>query len=51
VLAYDSYYWPPHGTSWPVSFFVVSIVFVTYLLSGLPGWRERRRARATTRRG
>ena len=51
VLAYDSYYWPPHGTSWPVSFFVVTIVFVTYLLSGVPGWRERRRARATTRRG
>ena len=44
VLAYDSYYWPPKGTGWPVSFFVVTIVFVVYLLSGLPGWRERRRA-------
>lgn len=49
VLAYDSYYWPPHGTVWPVSFFVVTIVFVIYLLSGVPAWRERRRAnRATT---
>ena len=50
VLAYDSFYWPPRRTEWPVSFFVVTIVFVTYLLSGVPGWRERRRARATTRR-
>jgi zinc/manganese transport system permease protein len=44
VLAYDSYYWPPEGTGWPVSFFVVTIVFLIYLLSGLPAWRARRRA-------
>lgn len=44
VLAYDSYDWPPYGNGWPVSFFVVTIVFAIYLLSGLPGWRERRRA-------
>lgn len=44
VLAYDSYDWPPYGTTWPVSFFVVSVVFVIYLLSGVPAWRERRRA-------
>ncbi len=44
VLAYDSYDWPPKGNSWPVSFFVVTIVFVVYLLSGVPAWRERRRA-------
>lgn len=44
VLAYDSVVWPPKGTGWPVSFFVVSIVFVTYLLSGLGAWRERRRS-------
>jgi zinc/manganese transport system permease protein len=42
VLAYDSYEWPPAGHGWPVSFFVVSIVFILYLLSGLP---ERRRER------
>jgi zinc/manganese transport system permease protein len=42
VLAYDSYYWPPEGTGWPVSFFVATIVFAIYLLSGLPAWRERR---------
>jgi len=37
VLAYDSYYWPPAGTGWPVSFFVVTLIFLAYLLSGLPG--------------
>lgn len=33
VLAYDSYYWPPHGHNWPVSFFVVALVLAGYLLS------------------
>ena len=33
VLAYDSYYWPPHGHTWPVSFFVVSLVLAGYLLT------------------
>jgi len=33
VLAYDSYYWPPYGHGWPVSFFVVALVLVGYLLS------------------
>jgi zinc/manganese transport system permease protein len=46
VLAYDSYYWPPKGNGWPVSFFVVSLVFAFYLLSGLPAWLQRRRTRA-----
>jgi zinc/manganese transport system permease protein len=44
VLAYDSYDWPPHGDTWPVSFFVVTIVFLLYLISGVPAWRERRRS-------
>lgn len=35
VLAYDSYYWPPHGRGWPVSFFVVVAVLAGYLLSYL----------------
>jgi len=47
LLAYDSYYWPPTGRGWPVSFFVVSIVFVIYLLSGLPAWRASRRPSRT----
>ena len=45
VLAYDSFAWPPHETGWPVSFFVTCVVFVLYLCSGLPAWRERRSAR------
>ncbi len=42
MLAYDSYEWPPSGHGWPVSFFVVSIVLLVYLLSGLPERRTRR---------
>jgi zinc/manganese transport system permease protein len=38
LLAYDSFYWPPKGNIWPVSFFVVALIFVAYLLSGLPAW-------------
>jgi zinc/manganese transport system permease protein len=33
LLAYDSYYWPPHGHGWPVSFFVVTLVLVGYVLT------------------
>lgn len=36
LLAYDSYYWGSAKNGWPVSFFIVAIVFVTYLASGLP---------------
>jgi zinc/manganese transport system permease protein len=35
LLAYDSYHWPPHGHSWPVSFFIVALVVVAYLLTYL----------------
>ena len=35
LLAYDSYYWPPAGRGWPVSFFVVTLVVGGYLLSYL----------------
>ena len=48
LLAYDSYYWPPKGDGWPVSFFVVALVFAAYLLSGLG---ERRRGRRSAARG
>jgi zinc/manganese transport system permease protein len=44
VLAYDSYHWPPHEHGWPVSFFVVALVFVLYLLSGVVEWRRERRS-------
>jgi zinc/manganese transport system permease protein len=33
LLAYDSYYWPPAGRGWPVSFFVVALVVLGYLLT------------------
>jgi zinc/manganese transport system permease protein len=36
LLAYDSFYWPPVRNGWPVSFFVVTLIFLAYLLSGLP---------------
>ncbi len=36
LLAYDSYYWPPDRHGWPVSFFVVTLVFMFYLLAQLP---------------
>jgi ABC-type Mn2+/Zn2+ transport system ATPase subunit/ABC-type Mn2+/Zn2+ transport system permease subunit len=33
LLAYDSYYWPPRGHGWPVSFFVVALTVAAYLLT------------------
>ncbi|MGH9071235.1 MAG: metal ABC transporter permease, partial [Acidimicrobiales bacterium] len=48
LLAYDSYYWPPHDQGWPVSFFVVSLIFVFYLLAGaLPRRGPGKRKEAT----
>jgi zinc/manganese transport system permease protein len=49
LLAYDSIRWPPVGQGWPVSFFVVALIFVFYLLSSIPaigraGRRDRNRA-------
>jgi zinc/manganese transport system permease protein len=31
LASYDSYYWPPAGRGWPVSFLVVTAVFLAYL--------------------
>jgi len=46
ALAYDSFYWTP-GHGWPVSFFVVVIVFVSYMAAGpIGGALARRRATA-----
>ncbi|HVW51938.1 MAG TPA: metal ABC transporter permease [Trinickia sp.] len=36
LLAYDSYYWTP-GHGWPVSFFVVTLIFVLYVVTGRAG--------------
>jgi len=46
LLAYDSYYWGPGHHSLPVSFFIVAIVFATYLAAGLLAGRSARRQEA-----
>lgn len=43
LLAYDSYYWGSNRHGYPVSFFVVTVVFVAYVVSGRLD-RTRRRA-------
>jgi len=50
LLAYDSYDWSSTGQGYPVSFFIVALIFVLYLVSGLPGVRaaSRGRRRAAT---
>jgi zinc/manganese transport system permease protein len=47
LLAYDSYYWGPGHKSLPVSFFIVAIIFATYLAAGLPAARAARHRAAT----
>jgi zinc/manganese transport system permease protein len=45
LLAFDSFYWPPQRRGWPVSFFVVVLVFAFYLLARLvPASRQARPA-------
>jgi zinc/manganese transport system permease protein len=39
LLAYDSFYWGASHLALPVSFFIVAIVFVTYLATGIPAAR------------
>jgi zinc/manganese transport system permease protein len=31
VLAYDSFTWPPSHDGWPVSFFIVALIFVAFI--------------------
>jgi zinc/manganese transport system permease protein len=40
LLAYDSYYWGRARESLPVSFFIVALVFVSYLVCSVPGVRR-----------
>jgi zinc/manganese transport system permease protein len=42
LLAYDSFYWPPVGHGWPVSFLIVALVFAFYLVASLLGGRRGR---------
>ena len=46
LLAYDSYAWPPAQHGWPVSFFVVVLLFLAYLAAQLAGGRRARGRRA-----
>ncbi|MEY9844217.1 metal ABC transporter permease [Streptacidiphilus sp. MAP5-3] len=46
VLAYDSYLWPPAGKGWPVSFFVVAVILLCYLLAGFAPAARRGSGRA-----
>jgi zinc/manganese transport system permease protein len=46
VLAYDSFTWPPRHDGWPVSFFVVALIFAGYVLAQLTGRRTGRRRQA-----
>jgi len=41
ILAYDSFYWFTSSQGLPVSFFIVALIFLAYLFSGLPGVRRR----------
>ena len=49
LLAWDSFYWPPARHGWPVSFFVVTLVFIFYVLARQPAARRTRRAAARSR--
>jgi zinc/manganese transport system permease protein len=49
LLAYDSYYWPPARQGWPVSFFVVALVLVFYVLAQFARPAGTRRGRAAAR--
>jgi zinc/manganese transport system permease protein len=44
LLAYDSYYWTP-GHGWPVSFFVVALIFALYVITSGAGRRAERTPR------
>jgi zinc/manganese transport system permease protein len=46
LLAYDSDYWPPVGHGWPVSFLVVALVFVFYIVASVFTVGRRRRGEA-----
>jgi zinc/manganese transport system permease protein len=47
LLAYDSYYWGSSRRGLPVSFFIVAVIFVLYLASGVPVSRIVLRLRAS----
>jgi zinc/manganese transport system permease protein len=48
VLAYDSVSWPPSHRGWPVSFFIVTLIFLAFLAAQFGG-RSRSRDRVAAR--
>jgi zinc/manganese transport system permease protein len=46
VLAYDSFPWPPSHDGWPVSFFIVALIFVGFVAAQILGRGRVRRAEA-----
>ena len=51
LLAYDSFYWTP-GHGWPVSFFIVSLIFIFYVIvAAVPERMWMRRRAASIRAG
>jgi zinc/manganese transport system permease protein len=44
LLSYDSFYWTP-GHGWPVSFFIVTLIFLAYVAAGYRGPDRARRSR------
>jgi zinc/manganese transport system permease protein len=47
LLAYDSYYWGAGHRGLPVSFFVVVVIYATYLACGIPAARAQGGTRST----
>ena len=47
LLAYDSFYWTP-GHGWPVSFFIVSLIFIVYVIVAAVPERMRLRKRGAS---
>lgn len=41
VLSYDSFSWPPGHHGWPISFFVVALIFAAFLAAQSAGRRRR----------
>jgi zinc/manganese transport system permease protein len=37
VLAYDSFNWPPNHGGWPVSFFIVTLIFIGFIAAEATG--------------
>jgi zinc/manganese transport system permease protein len=46
VLAYDSFSWPPSHDGWPVSFFIVALIFLGFIAAQIIGRGRIRRVEA-----